>query len=94
MKSFIPRLSARNICYARNRRPRMARLNFIRPPRKNISSKRISIVALRNRSPGPKQVSVRLYVETSDVKQDFDRWLGEIGRGILGRRRPMSHRHP
>ena len=38
MKSFIPRLSARNICYARNRRPRMARLNFIRPPRKNISS--------------------------------------------------------
>ena len=72
MKSFIPRLSARNICYARNRRPRMARLNFIRPPRKNISSD----------------------VETSDVKQDFDRWLGEIGRGILGRRRPMSHRHP
>lgn len=30
------------------------------------------------RSPGSKQVSVRLYVETSDVKQDFDRWLHEM----------------
>ena len=30
------------------------------------------------RSPGPKEVRVRLYVETPDVKQDFDQWLGEM----------------
>jgi hypothetical protein len=30
------------------------------------------------RSPGRKRVSVRLYVETSDVKQDFDQWLREM----------------
>jgi outer membrane lipoprotein SlyB len=30
------------------------------------------------RAAGRKRVSVRLYVETSDVKQDFDRWLGEM----------------
>lgn len=30
------------------------------------------------RFPGRKRVSVRLYVETSDVKQEFDRLLGEM----------------
>lgn len=30
------------------------------------------------RSPGPKGISVRLHVETSAVRQDFDRWLLEM----------------
>jgi len=33
-------------------------------------------VALR--APGKKRVTVRLIVETSDIKQDFDRWLADM----------------
>ncbi len=32
------------------------------------------------RNPGQKQVSVRLSVETADVKADFDQWLAETRR--------------
>ncbi len=32
------------------------------------------------RTPGQQQVNVRVYVETPDVKEDFDRWLAEMRR--------------
>lgn len=56
-------------------------LGLLRPPQEDELARtelNLDEFEAELRAPGSKRVSVRLYVETPDVKQDFDRWLGEM----------------